>query len=246
MLTARLADHALDVIAVEESPYAVRLGELNMQLNTCSNVRYRRGRVEDIVSHLDEAVDVVVLDPPRAGCAEAAVEAMANLRPNGLSTSRVTRRRWREMSIVFVPPDAIPLWRWLSSTCSPRPSTSRRSSSSNGTHELRPPSHALRIQLPRRREPYLEDGPPRGGDRNAGDRAHGSRRALRCRRSLPAGQGRRHQPDHRPGGLRRDSLAPPERRSRRPGPLPPHPARQGPNRLPEPHQAFEPGAPRRV
>ncbi len=80
MLTARLADRAADVIAVEESPYAVRLGELNMQLNDCRNVRYRRGRVEEIVPQVDEPVDVLVLDPPRAGCAEAAVEAMANLR----------------------------------------------------------------------------------------------------------------------------------------------------------------------
>src|SRR5260370_6346179 len=80
MLTARLAEGAADVIAVEESPYAVRLGELNMQLNSCANVRYRRGRVEDTLSQHDEAVDVVVLDPPRAGCAETAVEAVANLR----------------------------------------------------------------------------------------------------------------------------------------------------------------------
>jgi 23S rRNA (uracil1939-C5)-methyltransferase len=80
MLTARLADGAAEVIAVEESPYAVRLGELNMQLNSCSNVRYRRGKVEDILRQSDEPVDVLVLDPPRSGCAEAAVEAMAHLR----------------------------------------------------------------------------------------------------------------------------------------------------------------------
>ena len=80
MLTARLAERAADVIAVEESPYAVRLGELNMRLNECRNVRYRRGRVEDSLPHLEEPVDVLVLDPPRAGCAETAVEAMANLR----------------------------------------------------------------------------------------------------------------------------------------------------------------------
>jgi 23S rRNA (uracil1939-C5)-methyltransferase len=81
MLTARLADHAAQVIAIEESPYAVRLGELNMQLNDCGNVRYRRGRVEDAGPALEESVDVLVLDPPRAGCAESAVEAMANLKP---------------------------------------------------------------------------------------------------------------------------------------------------------------------
>ena len=81
MLTARLADHAMDVIAIEESPYAVRLGELNMQLNGCGNVSYRRGRVEDAAPLLEGDVDVLVLDPPRAGCAESAIEAMANLRP---------------------------------------------------------------------------------------------------------------------------------------------------------------------
>ena len=81
MLTARLADHATDVIAIEESPYAVRLGELNMQLNGCGNVSYRRGRVEDAAPGLEGDVDVLVLDPPRAGCAESAIEAMANLKP---------------------------------------------------------------------------------------------------------------------------------------------------------------------
>jgi len=79
MLTARLAERAAGVIAVEESPYAVRLGELNMQLNDCGNVRYRSSRVEDILREIDEPVEVLVLDPPRAGCAEAAVDAMANL-----------------------------------------------------------------------------------------------------------------------------------------------------------------------
>jgi len=81
MLTARLAEHASDVIAVEESPYAVRLGELNMQVNSCANVRYLRGRVEETLGQIEAPIDVLVLDPPRAGCAEAAVEAMANLRP---------------------------------------------------------------------------------------------------------------------------------------------------------------------
>jgi 23S rRNA (uracil1939-C5)-methyltransferase len=81
MLTARLAEHSAGVIAVEESPYAVRLGELNMQVNGVDNVRYLRGRVEDTAAGIEGPVDVLVLDPPRAGCAETAVEAMANLRP---------------------------------------------------------------------------------------------------------------------------------------------------------------------
>jgi 23S rRNA (uracil1939-C5)-methyltransferase len=52
-----------------------------MQLNGCGNVSYRRGRVEDAAPGLEGAVNVLVLDPPRAGCAEAAIEAMTNLKP---------------------------------------------------------------------------------------------------------------------------------------------------------------------
>jgi 23S rRNA (uracil1939-C5)-methyltransferase len=78
MLTARLAARSDDVIAIEESPYAVRLGQVNMELNGVTNVTYRRGRVEDMAGQIPTPVDVLVLDPPRAGCAESAVEAMAN------------------------------------------------------------------------------------------------------------------------------------------------------------------------
>jgi 23S rRNA (uracil1939-C5)-methyltransferase len=52
-----------------------------MQLNGVENVRYMRGRVEDKVGTITDPVDVLVLDPPRAGCLEAAVDAMAGLHP---------------------------------------------------------------------------------------------------------------------------------------------------------------------
>jgi 23S rRNA (uracil1939-C5)-methyltransferase len=81
MLSARLAASGAEVICLEESPYAVRLGELNMQLNDCSRVRYLRGRVEDTIGRVEQPVDVLVLDPPRAGCLESAVAAMAAAAP---------------------------------------------------------------------------------------------------------------------------------------------------------------------
>ena len=81
MLTARLADRAGEVIAIEESPYSVRLGQINMQLNGIGNVAYRRARVEDSAGQIEQPVEVLVLDPPRAGCAGAAVDAMAKLAP---------------------------------------------------------------------------------------------------------------------------------------------------------------------
>ena len=82
MLSARLAERAERVACLEESPYAVRLGELNMQLNGCLNVRYRRGRVEDTLPSVELPLDVLVLDPPRAGCAGAAVDAIRAASPD--------------------------------------------------------------------------------------------------------------------------------------------------------------------
>ncbi|TMG13757.1 MAG: 23S rRNA (uracil(1939)-C(5))-methyltransferase RlmD, partial [Chloroflexi bacterium] len=46
-----------------------------------ANVTYRRARVEDSAGQIAQPVHVLVLDPPRAGCAEAAVDAMATLAP---------------------------------------------------------------------------------------------------------------------------------------------------------------------
>jgi 23S rRNA (uracil1939-C5)-methyltransferase len=81
MLSARLADHAAEVVCLEESPFSVRLGELNMQLNGCGTVRYRRGKVEETLAAIEGAVDIVVLDPPRAGCAERVIDAIRKLHP---------------------------------------------------------------------------------------------------------------------------------------------------------------------
>ena len=77
MLSARLAERASQVECLEESPYAVRLGELNMQLNGCANVRYHRGKIEDTLPGVERPIHVLVLDPPRAGCAEPALAAIA-------------------------------------------------------------------------------------------------------------------------------------------------------------------------
>ena len=76
MLSARLAERAGEVICLEENPYAVRLGELNIALNQVSGVRYLRGRVEETLPRVDGRINVLVLDPPRAGCAEEVLSAV--------------------------------------------------------------------------------------------------------------------------------------------------------------------------
>jgi 23S rRNA (uracil1939-C5)-methyltransferase len=81
ILSARLAAAAAEVWCLEEHPIAVRLGQLNAQVNRQGNLHYRRGRVEDTLATIGTPVDAVVLDPPRAGCARAATEALLRLAP---------------------------------------------------------------------------------------------------------------------------------------------------------------------
>ncbi len=73
-----LADEMGQVIAIEEHPGAVRDWEVNAQ--GLDNARLLPGKVEAVLPTLQERVDLVVLDPPRAGVEPAALDALAALR----------------------------------------------------------------------------------------------------------------------------------------------------------------------
>ncbi len=67
------------VIAIEESTSALRDAEVN--LAGIENVEFRRGKVEALLPELDVTPTVVLLDPPRAGCAPETLDALAALAP---------------------------------------------------------------------------------------------------------------------------------------------------------------------
>ncbi len=81
ILSARLAARAREVWCLEAHPIAVRLGRLNAQVNQQSNLHYLPGKAEESLAQLPFPVDGVVLDPPRAGCDRAVLEALLRLRP---------------------------------------------------------------------------------------------------------------------------------------------------------------------
>ena len=74
-----LASQVRQVIAIEESAAALR--DAGANLADLSNVELRQGRVEAVLSSLEPRPDVVVLDPPRAGCHPRALEALCELAP---------------------------------------------------------------------------------------------------------------------------------------------------------------------
>ena len=76
---ALLAPSVRRVIAVEESEAAVKDAAINTL--GIDNLEFHEGKTEDVLSTLDSRADAVILDPPRAGCDLAALEAIVRWAP---------------------------------------------------------------------------------------------------------------------------------------------------------------------
>lgn len=74
-----LADRVGRVIGVEDSAAALRDAHHNAQ--GVDNITFIQGAAERVLPELGEHVDVVILDPPRAGCRPEVINALARLRP---------------------------------------------------------------------------------------------------------------------------------------------------------------------
>ena len=69
-----LSPHVDNVIAIEESPSAIKDAQWN--LREVSNVEILKGKVEDLLPTLECHVDGLVIDPPRAGCQQIVLDAL--------------------------------------------------------------------------------------------------------------------------------------------------------------------------
>ena len=67
------------IIAIEESPSA--MGDAEVNLDGVTNVEFRRAKVEELLPVLGAEPDVVLLDPPRVGCAPEVLDALVELAP---------------------------------------------------------------------------------------------------------------------------------------------------------------------
>jgi 23S rRNA (uracil1939-C5)-methyltransferase len=74
-----LAPYVRKVIAVEESTAAVADARENAQ--GLDNVEFVLGKTEEVLAQLEENPDIVVLDPPRAGCQPEALRSLIRLAP---------------------------------------------------------------------------------------------------------------------------------------------------------------------
>ena len=74
-----LAPSVRRVIAIEESEAAVKDAAVNAL--GVENLEFRQGKTEEVLSTLESRPDVVILDPPRAGCHRAVLEALVRWAP---------------------------------------------------------------------------------------------------------------------------------------------------------------------
>ena len=74
-----LAPSVRRVIAIEESYAAVKDASVNTL--GVENLELRQGKTEDVLRTLDASPDAVVLDPPRAGCDPAVLQAIIRWAP---------------------------------------------------------------------------------------------------------------------------------------------------------------------
>ncbi|MCI0894756.1 MAG: 23S rRNA (uracil(1939)-C(5))-methyltransferase RlmD [Chloroflexi bacterium] len=72
-----VAPHVKKVIAVEESSAAV--ADARENLGGLENVELVLGKTEEILPNLEERPDVVILDPPRAGCHPRTLQSLLSL-----------------------------------------------------------------------------------------------------------------------------------------------------------------------
>jgi 23S rRNA (uracil1939-C5)-methyltransferase len=79
LFSAHFAPHVGELIGVELSASAC--GDFAVNLDPFDNVTLYEGAAEEILPSLDEKPDVVVVDPPRAGLAPKALDAVARMQP---------------------------------------------------------------------------------------------------------------------------------------------------------------------
>src|SRR5690554_288904 len=78
-----LANKAKKIIGIESNLSAVQDARDNARLNDIENAEFHAGKAEEVLPKMakDTDADVVILDPPRKGCAEPLLEAVIQISP---------------------------------------------------------------------------------------------------------------------------------------------------------------------
>ena len=77
-----LAKKVKQVVGIEVNPASIQQAQQNAVLNQIKNANFYAGKVRDCLDFIDFQPDVLLLDPPRKGCAPQVIEAIIKLQPS--------------------------------------------------------------------------------------------------------------------------------------------------------------------
>jgi len=84
-LTLNLASSVTKVIGIEEYPPSIEYARLNAEHNHIQNAVFCCGTSETVFPNLSEHADVIVVDPPRAGCHPDVIKSIVNQQPEHIA-----------------------------------------------------------------------------------------------------------------------------------------------------------------
>jgi 23S rRNA (uracil1939-C5)-methyltransferase len=80
-----LAPFAGNILGIELNEESIKFARINAEKENIKNVKFIQGDVEKILArrHLlpEGEIDVIILDPPRAGCSKMILESIASMQP---------------------------------------------------------------------------------------------------------------------------------------------------------------------
>lgn len=83
--TMRLAALSKFIVAVESNRISVKAGRANANINRLRNVKFVEADVFNFLNEVNEAYDIVVLDPPRAGIGKEYAKKLLELKPKKIA-----------------------------------------------------------------------------------------------------------------------------------------------------------------
>ena len=85
-ISLKMAEQVESVVAVESFEGSVEIARKNAELNGIENVEFAHGKVEELTEELEKyTVNKVLLDPPRAGAKEEALQTIIKLNPERIA-----------------------------------------------------------------------------------------------------------------------------------------------------------------
>ena len=77
-----LAKKVNQVVGMEINSTSIQQAQKNAVLNKIDNANFYTGKVKDLINQIDFPPDVLLLDPPRKGCAPQVIETILKMQPS--------------------------------------------------------------------------------------------------------------------------------------------------------------------